>query len=145
MGRFDEAFREMERARQLDPLSLIVASDNAVTLLYSRQYDRAISEFRAVQEMEPDFPRAHVVILAYVQKGLYADALADIQRWQRTTEESPWSWAMLAYVYGSSGITVAGASALERLQQLDRRRISARQYLFPLTWAWATKIKRSPG
>ena len=36
MGRFDEAFREMERARQLDPLSLIVASDNAVTLLYSR-------------------------------------------------------------------------------------------------------------
>jgi TolB-like protein len=121
MGRFDEAFREMEWARQLDPLSLIVASDNAVILFYSGQYDRAISQFRSVEEMEPNFPRAHVVILAYVQKGLYADALAYIQRWQRI-EESPWSWAMLAYVYGSSGQRLQARSALERLQQLNRRR-----------------------
>lgn len=121
MGRFDEAFREFERARQLDPLSLIIATDNAVTLLYSRQYDRAISQFRAVQEMDPDFPHAHMVIVAYVQKGLYADALAHIERWQRI-DDSPWSWSMLAYVYGRSGRRLQAQAALARLQQWNRRK-----------------------
>ncbi len=37
-GRFDEAFQESERARQLDPLSLIIAADNAMIFYYSRQY-----------------------------------------------------------------------------------------------------------
>ncbi len=120
-GRFDEAFRELERARQLDPLSLIIATDNAVTLLYSRQYDRAISQFRAVQEMEPTFSHAHMVVEAYVQKGLYADALTDIKRWQQS-EDSPWSWAMLVYVYSSSGQRLQAQTALEKLQQLNRRR-----------------------
>ena len=36
MGRFDEAFMEIERARKLDPLSLIVAADHGVILYYSR-------------------------------------------------------------------------------------------------------------
>lgn len=121
MGRFDEAFREFERARQLDPLSLIIATDNAVTLLYSRQYDRAISQFRAVQEMDPDFPHAHMVIVAYVQKGLYADALAHIETWQRI-DDSPWSWSMLAYVYGRSGQSLQARGALERLRQWNRRK-----------------------
>jgi TolB-like protein/DNA-binding winged helix-turn-helix (wHTH) protein/Flp pilus assembly protein TadD len=121
MGRFEEAFREFERARQLDPLSLIIATDHAVALLYSRQYDRAISQFREVLEMEPDFPRAHVLVVADVQKGLYADALADIEKWQRI-DDSPWSWAMLVYVYGRSGQPMEARSALERLQQLNRRR-----------------------
>src|SRR2546422_6535611 len=45
LGRFDEALRESERARQLDPLSLIIATDNGAILYYSRQYDRAIKQF----------------------------------------------------------------------------------------------------
>jgi hypothetical protein len=48
----------MERARQLDPLSLIIAADNGAILLFSRQYDRAIDQFRALREMEPNFPAA---------------------------------------------------------------------------------------
>ena len=78
-GRFDEAFPEIERARQLDPLSLIIATDNGAILFFSHQYDRAIEQFRAVLEMDPNFPRAHMVITAYVQKGLFDDALADAE------------------------------------------------------------------
>lgn len=58
LGRFDKAFRESERARQLDPLSLIIATDYGASLYFSRQYDRAIEQFRGVREMEPSFPRA---------------------------------------------------------------------------------------
>jgi TolB-like protein/DNA-binding winged helix-turn-helix (wHTH) protein/Flp pilus assembly protein TadD len=69
LGRFEEALRESERARQLDPLSLIIAADNGATLYYSRQYDLAIAKFRAVRELDPNFPRTGVIRAAYVQKG----------------------------------------------------------------------------
>jgi TolB-like protein/DNA-binding winged helix-turn-helix (wHTH) protein len=78
-GQFDEAFAESERARKLDPLSLIIAADNAALLYFSRQYDRSIEEFRRVLEMEPNFPRAYVVIFPLVEKGLFAEALTDTE------------------------------------------------------------------
>ena len=79
LGRFDEALPEMRRAIQLDPLSLIIQADNGVFLYYSRQYEPAIAQFRAVLEMEPNFPRANIIAFAYVQEGRYADALADLE------------------------------------------------------------------
>jgi tetratricopeptide (TPR) repeat protein len=78
-GRFHEALAESERARELDPLSLIIAADNGAIFYFSRQYDRAIERFRAVLDMDPGFARAHLVILAYAQKGQFAAALADIR------------------------------------------------------------------
>ncbi len=120
-GRFDEAFAEIERARQLDPLSLIIAADHGAILYFSRQYDRAIEQFRAVLDMEPNFPRAHMLAYAYVQKGMFADALADIEKWRRI-EEMPWTQSLLAYVYGRSGQRERARRALEKLEQLNRRR-----------------------
>ena len=75
-GRFEEAWRESERAHELDPLSLIIAADNGVLLYYARQYDRAIAQFRSVLDMDPHFSRAEMVIFAYVEKGMFAEALA---------------------------------------------------------------------
>ncbi len=101
-GRFDEAFSEMDRARKLDPLSLIVATDNGVFLYYSRQYERAIAQFRAVLDMEPGFSRAHMVMSAYVEQGKFAEAIADAGEWRRR-DDNEWSRALLAYVYGRRG------------------------------------------
>jgi TolB-like protein/DNA-binding winged helix-turn-helix (wHTH) protein/Flp pilus assembly protein TadD len=113
-GRFDEAFVEIERARQLDPLSLIIGSDYAVILYFSRQYDRAIEQFRSVLDREPRFPRAHMVAYAYVEKGMYAEALADIQNWRRLGD-GPQSM-LLAYVWGRAGQQVEARQALRDLQ-----------------------------
>lgn len=118
-GRFDEASAEMENARRLDPQSLIIAADNGAILYFSRNYDRAIEQLRAVLDMEPNFPRAHMVLYAYVQKGLFADAVADIENWRRI-DETPWTWATLAYVYGRSGQHAQARHALEKLEQLNR-------------------------
>jgi TolB-like protein/DNA-binding winged helix-turn-helix (wHTH) protein/Tfp pilus assembly protein PilF len=119
-GRFDEAFTESERARQLDPLSLIIATDNGAILYFSRQYDRAIEQFRAVLEMEPNFPRAHVLIFAYAQKGLFAEALADIEKWRRV-DDTPWPWAAEAYVYGRWGQQEQARRALKKFEEVNRR------------------------
>lgn len=120
-GRFGEAFPEIERARQLDPLSLIIAADNGMFLYFSRQYDPAIGQFRGVLDMEPNFPRALGLISAYAQQGAFADALTNAEAWVRRDPE-PWAWAFLAYAAGRSGDRAKANQALGHLEQLNRRR-----------------------
>ncbi len=119
-GRFDEALRESERARQLDPLSLIIAADNGAILYFSRQYDRSIEQFRYVLDMEPNFPRAGLIMAAYVQKGKFAEARAFIEK-QPPSDDVPWHWAWLAYIEGRSGRPGEAQHALDKLLQLNRR------------------------
>jgi len=122
-GRFGEALAESEHARQLDPLSLAIATDHAVMLYFARQYDRAIEEFRAVLERDPTFERAHTVVWAYAQKGMFAEASAEIDNWRRL-DDVPWNWAAQVYVYGRLGRHAEAARALEKLEQSARQRPS---------------------
>ncbi len=78
-GQFDQALSEIERARQLDPLSLIIGTDYGAILYFSRSYNQSIPRFRAVLEMEPNFPRAHMLTFAYAQNGQIPEALADLE------------------------------------------------------------------
>ena len=130
-GRFQEAFAESERARQLDPLSLIIATDNASILYYSRQYDRAIAQCLTVLEMEPNFPRAHLMVGAYVEKGQFEEAIADIEKWD---DAGPWTLAWKAYVYGRAGKQLQARQALARLQHFygNNQHINPE----PILWAY---------
>ena len=119
LGHFDEALRESERARELDPLSLIIATDNGAILYFSRQYDRAIEKLRAVLEVDPNFTHAHILEYVYVQKGMFADAQADLEKLRRV-DDSPWSLAQSAYIFGRSGQQPEARRALEKLEQLNR-------------------------
>ncbi len=119
-GRFDEAVRESERARRLDPLSLIIAADNGAILYFARQYDRAIEKWRSVLQIEPNFPRAHVIVAAYVERGMFAEALADVEG-QRARVSPPVYWATLTYIYGRAGRTAEARAALRELLQSARR------------------------
>jgi tetratricopeptide (TPR) repeat protein len=119
-GRFEEALTESERARQLDPLSLIIATDSAAIFYYSRQYDRAIGQFRLVLAAEPSFPRAHMVAFPYVEKGDFDQALAGVRKW-RLTDTTPWTWAVEAYIEGRAGRIANAQHAIEKLQEATRR------------------------
>jgi TolB-like protein/Tfp pilus assembly protein PilF len=118
-GRFDEAFRESERARQLDPLSLIIAADNGAILYYSRQYDRAIAQFNAVHELDPDFPHAGIIFAAYVQKGMLAEAEAYLEK--QCPDEYAWCASNLTYTYGRAGKQAQAEKELRKLLALNER------------------------
>ena len=120
LGRFDEALAESEKARQLDPLSLIVASDNGAILYFSRQYDQAIAKWHSVRAMDPNFPRTGLMRFAYVEKGMFKEALADLEA-HRPPADAPWYWFYLAYIYGRSGQVVEAQHALNKLLQLSQR------------------------
>ncbi len=127
-GRFAEALQESERARQLDPLSLIIATDNGAILYFSRQYDRAIEQLRYVLELDPHFPRAGIIRAAYVQKGMYAEPLAGLAK-QAPSDAEVWDLAMLAYIYGRIGRQTEAKRALQKVLEANRERPLDASYL----------------
>jgi TolB-like protein/DNA-binding winged helix-turn-helix (wHTH) protein/Flp pilus assembly protein TadD len=122
-GRFEKALAESERARQLDPLSLIIATDHGTILYFARQYDRSIEQFRAVIERDPTFLKANAVVGAYEQKGMFPEALSQIDHWRRVSDE-PWIWAQQACVYGRLGRRAEARREVAKLEELARQRPS---------------------
>ena len=116
-GRFQEALQESERARQLDPFSLIIAVDQGAIFYYSRQYDRAIQQFLRVREMDPNFSRSDFIMKPYVEKRMFEEALAFVQG---PPEDLPSYWSDSAYAHGHAGQGAQAQYALERLLQLNR-------------------------
>jgi TolB-like protein/DNA-binding winged helix-turn-helix (wHTH) protein/Flp pilus assembly protein TadD len=118
-GRFDEAFAESERARQLDPLSLIIASDHASILYYSRQYDSAVKQCRSVLEQDPNYDHARAIMIrSLVQLGRYDEAVDQVNR-SPAHEENPWMWAWKATIYSRSGHREEAQQALAKVEQFS--------------------------
>jgi serine/threonine-protein kinase len=81
LGRFGEARAEAERARQLDPVSLIINNMVGVVSLWNRDYPRAIEEFTRTLELDSGFPPSRSGLRdAYFYSGRYSDALAQLDK-----------------------------------------------------------------
>ncbi|HEY2361625.1 MAG TPA: tetratricopeptide repeat protein [Candidatus Angelobacter sp.] len=120
-GRFDEALAESERARQLDPMSLIIATDRGTILFYARKYDRAIEQFRAVLDMDPGFGNARgFLAVTYVQQGRFAEALKENDL-TKSDDHPQWYWAVRAYIYNHANDASQAQNALARFEELSSR------------------------
>ena len=121
-GRFDEALRESESARRLDPLSLIIAADRGAILYFARQYDRSIEQFQNVLEMDPSFGRAHLGIDAYMQLGRFDEALAKVKEWRRLSGDGTNIRSRLVYIYGRTGQKDKARAELRKLEAMNAAR-----------------------
>jgi len=71
-GRFQEAIAEMEVAQQLDPLSLIINTDLGYAYYLAGDDDAALTQFRKVLNMDPQFVPAHFDLsMLYVKHRKY--------------------------------------------------------------------------
>jgi TolB-like protein/DNA-binding winged helix-turn-helix (wHTH) protein len=118
-GRFKEALEQSERAHQLDPLSLIIAADNGAILYFSRNYNAAIEKWRSIQDMDPGFMRANLIMGAYVEKGMFAEALADNEK-QRPTVSDAAYWAWRAYIQGRARHMTEAEQAIHELLRIEK-------------------------
>ena len=126
-GRFPEAFAESELARQLDPLSPIIASDHASILYYSRNYESALKECQSVLEFDPNFDHARVLMARfYLQMGNNSALFDLIHFWETNAEshnQDPWLWAWKAAAFGRSGQMDQSRRALGELDQISKFRV----------------------
>ena len=78
MGRFEDAIVEIRRARDLDPLSLIVNSDYCWILYHARRYDEALAQCNAALDLDPHFSIAHYVLMyIYLAKQMNLEAYSE--------------------------------------------------------------------
>ena len=78
-GRAQDAIDEGTRAHQLDPLSPIIAAQEAQAYTYAHQFDKAIELYKKVIADNPTFGRAHgEMAYAYWGEHKYPEA---IQEW----------------------------------------------------------------
>jgi tetratricopeptide (TPR) repeat protein len=104
LGRNDEAVAEMEKARSLDPLSLVIGSDLAEELLIAHRYDEAMKQSQQTIEMDPLFALAHHMLgQVFVQKQRYNEAVVEFQKAMELSPGNTSSASNLAYAYAVSG------------------------------------------
>lgn len=122
MGRWDEATGYFEQAQKLDPGSLTLNTFLGLPLYYSRQYEKALAQFRETLEMESDFTQAHYYIAsALTQLGRYEEAVAEYRR-VIPVEYAQQAAALLAYTYAVSGRKAEASKLLGELQGLSKTR-----------------------
>ena len=115
VGRFDESLAQIHRARELDPLSLVINADMGKLLYYSRRYDDALKQLEETVKMDAEFPQAHIWLGSlYSTIGRYGDAIAAFQK----VRENSWALGWLAYVYGISGQRNEAEKILAELERI---------------------------
>ena len=128
MGRFDDGFRELKLAQQIDPLSPVINVDLGKLHFLARKADQAIEQLRNLLETDPDFPLAHLFLaMAYNQKGLHEQAIAELEKQANSPGSRTIFKAVLGFVYGQAG---RQAEAIKILDELKERR-SSKQFVSP--------------
>ncbi len=127
MGRSGESLAQMNRARDLDPLSISMNFSLGWRLYMARQYDQAISQLRNTLEMDPNFALPRMVLgQAYEQKGMYPQAIAELQKAAAVSRDSPPMLGSLGHAYGVAGNKAEAAKILAQMIEQSKK-----QYVSP--------------
>ncbi|MFQ5946330.1 MAG: tetratricopeptide repeat protein, partial [Anaerolineae bacterium] len=92
-------------------------------LYLSRQYDRAIEQYREAIELDPEFLQARLWFgRPYLQKGMFAEALEELQQAVELSSGSTISLAVLGHAHAAAGNTDEAHAILEDLMKRAEER-----------------------
>jgi tetratricopeptide (TPR) repeat protein len=118
LGRNREAISEMKKAKDLDPLSLIINADLAELYLIAHSYDESMQQSRRTIEMDANFALAHNQLAqAYLQKQRFDEAVAELQKAIQISGGSPTFTANLARTYAAMGRRNEATGLLDDLKK----------------------------
>jgi serine/threonine-protein kinase len=85
--RLDEAVEQIERARELDPLSLIISTAVGRIYYFARRYEDSIAQGKRTLALDPEFPNAYFDLsIVYAQAGRLEEAEKTISKLAGLTE-----------------------------------------------------------
>ena len=125
IGRTNEARRESQRVRELDPLVDTTPDgilNSAVALRTSGDYVDAIARMREVVRMDPSFRRAHFQLgWTLVEAGQMKEGIAELERAVELTKNANIRFrARLAWACALAGDTAKARAILTDLQSRSR-------------------------
>lgn len=122
-ARAEDSLVESNRFLELDPLDLFANAHLAWHYLFAREYDQAIEQCWKSRELFPDsfFP-AFFVALAYEQKGMFDEAVAEFEKVMNNSPNLTFAKAGLGHLYAVSGEKVKAENIIAELDQISKTR-----------------------
>ena len=125
VGRFDEAITEAGKARQLDPLSLIVNAHLGRMYYYAGRYDEAIEQLQKTLDLDPKFYVARRYLgQAYEEQGKYEDAIRELNQ-AMMLSSSVLTKSELGHAYAVAGKISEARRMLSELQAAPPAQVSS--------------------
>ncbi|MFL6212054.1 MAG: tetratricopeptide repeat protein [Pyrinomonadaceae bacterium] len=122
-GHHAEALAEIKRARELDPLSSRNTALEGQFLLHAGQTDEALARLQKTFDLEPNFWLAHLFAAsAYIEKGMYAEAVAEARQARELSGVSTHPIAFEGYALAKSDKRAEAKRLLAKLLKLSTER-----------------------
>jgi len=120
-GRHDEALAEAKRSLELNPLNLPMNALYGQFLIHAGKSDEALAQLQKTSQLEPNFWMPHFfAVSAYIEKGMFADAIAESRREKELSGGNVIPFGI--YALAKSGKSAEARAALEELLKLSTTR-----------------------
>jgi len=119
LGRTSESLAQSRKAVELDPLSMIILTNEARDLYLARRYDESIDHYQKSFEVDSNLPIAHKGLAeVYSQIGKHDEAVSEIEKAIALSGRSIFILDDLGYIYARAGKRDAATRILEDLDRL---------------------------
>ncbi|MCI0698135.1 protein kinase [candidate division KSB1 bacterium] len=128
MGRTEESLAEIQRAQELDPLSLVINSSHGWLLHFARQHDKAVDQGLKTLEMDPNFSTVHIHLgWIYEQQSRYDEAIMEFQKGISLLGDDAFN-VVPACTHAMSGRTDEARKILQEVSALSKERYVSRYF-----------------
>jgi TolB-like protein/Flp pilus assembly protein TadD len=127
-GRLDEASQEYLKARELDPLSSIIARNTAITYYFKRDYGRALELLRQAYELGPPLSSTWEIGV-YIQNRSFSEALSEIEEAKRERKNDPLLIYSTGMVYAARGERLEALQAIKELERMSGPSLDQAHYI----------------
>jgi serine/threonine protein kinase/Tfp pilus assembly protein PilF len=120
-GRLDEAEAEIKKAKESDPLSLVIDSCVGDMFYLRGEYDQAIRRYRKTLELGPFIGARLYMGKCYRQKRMFEEAIVEFQKAREGSENAPYGLAELGNAFALSGEETKAIEVLTNLNELSKQ------------------------
>jgi DNA-binding winged helix-turn-helix (wHTH) protein/Tfp pilus assembly protein PilF len=129
LGRHDEAFTEIDLARQLAPDSSSILADKGELLWSAGRHEQALQLLKQLEAAEPDFISPHVYLrLAYFETGDYPNYIVELKKDAMLTHDAAQSSVAEA---AANGFAKGGEHGLFAAQISEQKKMYEQGKLSP--------------
>jgi serine/threonine protein kinase/Flp pilus assembly protein TadD len=127
-GRLDEAREELLKARELDPLSPVIARSLAIPYYFKRDYARALERLREANELGPPFGTTFEIGV-YIQNRLFNETLAELEKAKQERKNDPILIYGTGMIYAARGERAEALQVIKELEQMSGESLSQAHWI----------------
>ena len=127
-GRLDESLEEYLKARELDPLSSIIARSQAQPYYFKRDYARALQLLRQANELGPALSTTWEIGI-YIQNKLFDETLAELEKAKGERKNDSILIYDTGMVYAAQGKRAEALQIIKELEEMSGASLSQAHWI----------------